>query len=315
VLVVHPEVADALASGAAVVALESTVFSTLGLPAPANDEALRRCLAAVRRSGAVPAVTAVLDGVARVGLDDGEYERILTGSVKLAERDLGVAVARRRPVGCTTVSASLALARSAGVEVFATGGIGGVHRGAAEHGDVSADLGALARHRVVTVSAGAKAFLDLARTLEELETRSVPVLGLRTDDFPAFYTRRSGLPVPHRIDSPAEAAAVARAHWALGGGGLLVVNPVPAADEWRAESTSIRPDGPDHRAGPADDVLATAAAEATAAGISGAAVTPWILARIAAASGGAAVRANTALTEHNAAAAAEIAVALSRSAH
>ncbi|MGA1261581.1 MAG: pseudouridine-5'-phosphate glycosidase, partial [Ilumatobacteraceae bacterium] len=173
---VSPEVADALADQRAVVALESTIFSNLGLPSPANREALTRCIAAVRAAGAVPAVTAVLDGVARVGLVDHEHDRILGAARKVAERDLAVAIGESWQFGATTVSASLALAARVGVQVFATGGIGGVHRGAELHGDVSADLPALARHSVVTVSAGAKSFLDLPRTLEMLETLSVPVI-------------------------------------------------------------------------------------------------------------------------------------------
>lgn len=295
-LTLHPEVSAALAAGHAVVALESTVFSTLGLPAPANADALERCLAAVRRNGAVPALTAVLDGRPCVGVDPADHERILTGAAKVAERDLGVAVGLGWPVGCTTVSASVALAHAAGVAVFATGGIGGVHRGAEHTGDVSADLDALARHPVVTVSAGAKAFLDLARTLEDLETRSVPVLGFATGDFPAFYARSSGLAVPHRVEDAAAVAAIARARWALGGGGLLVANPIPHADELPEEAAA----------------LAGALADAEAAGVRGAAVTPFVLGRIAEATEGRSVPANLALAEHNAAVAATIAVELAR---
>jgi pseudouridine-5'-phosphate glycosidase len=292
----HPEVAEALAAGRPVVALESTVFSTLGLPAPANGQALERCLAAVRRHAATPALTAVLDGVAHVGVDPAEHGRILAGDRKVAERDLGVAVGLGWEVGCTTVSASLALAAAAGVSVFATGGIGGVHRGAAETGDVSADLDALARHRLVTVSAGAKAFLDLARTLEDLESRSVPVLGFGTGELPAFYSRSSGLALHHRVDSAAEVAAVAVARWALGGGGVLVANPIPEADELTGVG----------------DAVTAALRDAVAAGIRGAPLTPFVLARIAAATEGRSVPANLALAEHNAAVAATIAVELSR---
>jgi len=297
-IVIHPEVADAVAAGRAVVALESTVFSTLGLPAPANGEALARCLAAVRANGAVPAVTAVIDGRARVGLETHEHERVLHGAAKTAERDLGVAIGLGWPVGVTTVSASLCLAAAAGITTFATGGIGGVHRGAAETGDVSADLDALARHRVVAVSAGAKAFLDLGRTLEELETRGVPVLGFGTDRFPAFYRRDSGHGVAHRVDTAGEVAAIARARWGLGGGGLLVANPIPPQHELPDEAEAV-----------ADAVHAAAAA-----GVTGAAVTPFVLDRIAGATEGRSVTANLALAEHNAAVAAAIAVALSRSA-
>ena len=206
--VLSDDVARALADGRAVVALESTIFSNLGLPSPANAEALDRCLNAVRDGGAIPAVTAVLDGIARVGLYADEHPRILGPARKAAERDLPVAVAQGWDFGATTVSASVALAAAAGVRVFATGGIGGVHRGAELTGDISADLDAMANHPVVTVSAGAKAFLDLARTLEYLETYGVPVLGWRHDDFPAFYTRSSGLPVPHRVETGEEVAEV-----------------------------------------------------------------------------------------------------------
>lgn len=163
---VSDEVTAALAEGRGVVTLESTIFSNLGLPSPANREALDRCLAAVRAGGAVPAVTAVLDGVPRVGIDESEHERILGPARKAAERDLPVAVAQRWEFGATTVSASVALSALAGVKVFATGGLGGVHRGAELTFDVSADLDALASHPVVVVSAGAKAFLDLPRTLD-----------------------------------------------------------------------------------------------------------------------------------------------------
>lgn len=289
------EVADALADGRAVVALESTIFSHLGLPSPANAEALVRCIGAIRRAGAVPAVTAVLDGVARVGLDESEHDRILGAARKAAERDLAVAIAQRWAFGATTVSASVALAAHAGVAVFATGGIGGVHRGAELTGDVSADLDALAHHPVVTVSAGAKAFLDLPRTLEYLETVGVPVLGWRHDDFPAFYTRSSGLRVPHRVDTAAEAAAVF-AHRSRRSSGVLVAVPIPEADELDAVEL--------------DAVLGRALADCESAGIVGAAVTPFVLGRIAEATAGRSVPANLALAEHNAGVAAEIAVAL-----
>lgn len=293
-LAIAPEVADALADGRPVVALESTIFSNLGLPSPANREALDRCAAAVRAGGAVPAVTAVLDGVARVGLDPGEHDRILGPARKVAERDLAVACAQRWAYGATTVSASMALAHAAGVRVFATGGIGGVHRGAELTGDVSADLDALAHHPVICVCAGAKAFLDLARTLEYLETVGVPVLGWRHDWLPAFYTRSSGLRVPHRVEAAAEVAAVlalrTRAHT-----GLLVTVPIPEADELDAAAL--------------DAVLAAALADCAAAGITGAAVTPFVLGRIAEATAGRSIPANLALAENNARVAAEIAAA------
>jgi pseudouridylate synthase len=294
--VVSPEVRGALDAGGAVVALESTIFSNLGLPSPANAEALERCVAAVRDAGAVPAVTAVLDGVARVGLDPAEHDRILGAASKAAERDIAVAVAQRWEFGATTVSASLALAAAAGVRVFATGGIGGVHRGADVTGDVSADLDALAAHPVVTVSAGAKAFLDLARTLEYLETRGVPVIGWRHDWFPAFYTRSSGLPVPHRVEDAATVATVFAAR--TRDVGMLVAVPIPEEAELDARTI--------------DEALVAALGEADATGIGGAAVTPFVLGRIAAATAGGSIPANLALAERNAAVAGEVAVAVSR---
>ncbi len=280
------------------VALESTIFSHLGLPSPANREALDRCVAAVRDGGAEPALTAVLDGVPTVGVDlDVDAERICGPARKVAARDLPVAAAQGWDYGATTVSASVTLAASAGIEVFATGGIGGVHRGWAETGDISADLGAIARWPVVTVSAGAKIFLDLAATLERLESDSVPVLGWRCDEFPAFHARSSGLPVPHRVDSAAEVAAIARAHWRLGGGGILVVAPVP-------EAHALAP-------APLAAAVDTALLAAEEAGVTGPAVTPAVLAALAAATDGDSVPTNLALAEHNASVAAGIAVALS----
>ena len=289
------EVADALAEGRAVVALESTIFSHLGLPSPANEQALDRCLAAVRAGGAVPAVTVVLDGEARVGLRPEEHERVLGPARKAAERDLAVALAQRWPVGATTVSASLALADAAGVSVFATGGIGGVHRGVDLTGDISADLDAMANHPVVTVSAGAKAFLDLARTLEHLEAIGVPVLGWRHPWLPAFYTRSSGLPVPHVV-STAEEVALVLHHRARARTGLLLTVPIPVEAE-------LDPTG-------LDAALASALADAEAAGLRGAGVTPFVLGRIAAVTEGRSVPANLALAEHNAEVAALVAVAV-----
>jgi pseudouridine-5'-phosphate glycosidase len=296
---VSPAVAAALTEGRAVVALESTVFSSLGLPGPAGAEARKRVYGAVSACGARPALTVVLDGTARVGVDDDELPRVLSADRKVAERDLAVAVAQRWPAAATTVSASLALAAATGIGVFATGGIGGVHRHWAETNDESADLGALARHPVVTVCAGAKSFLDLPRTLERLETLGVPVIGLGTDggDFPAFWARRSGLRVPQEVQTAADVVQVVRAARALGyGGGVLVVTPVPEADEVPYEE--LQP------------IIDAALDEATGAGVRGGAVTPFVIDRIAAATGGRTVAANLALVEHNAAVATAIAVAL-----
>jgi len=289
------EVETALAEGNPVVALESTIFSHLGLPSPANREALNRCVSAIRDGGAVPAVTAVLDGVVRIGLDGDEHERILGAARKTAERDIAVAVAQKWELGATTVSASVAIAGSAGVSVFATGGIGGVHRGAEITGDISADLDAIASHPVITVSAGAKAFLDLPRTLEFLESAGVPVLGWQHDWFPAFYTRSSGLPVPHRVAAADEVAAVFAARSRLSSGTLLTV-PIPEADE--LDATDL------------DAVLRGALDDCERSGITGAAITPFVLGRISEATDGRNVPANLALAENNAAVAAQVAVAI-----
>jgi pseudouridine-5'-phosphate glycosidase len=288
-------VSAALAAGRPVVALESTIFSQLGLPAPHNAEALRRCLAAVRAGGAEPALTAILDGKARVGLEPGEEERVLAGTAKVAERDVAVAIAKGLETGVTTVSASVALAHAAGIQVFATGGIGGVHRGAEITGDISADLDALASHPVITVCAGAKAFLDLPRTLEYLETAGVPVLGWQHDWFPAFYLRSSGLPVPHRVETARVVADVLLSRMRDRAGVLLTV-PIPAADELDA--------------GPLNSALDAALADCEAAHITGAAVTPFVLGRIEQQTAGASVPANLALAENNARVAAAVASAL-----
>jgi pseudouridine-5'-phosphate glycosidase len=293
---VAPEVAAALAAGRPVVALESGIFSRFGLPRAVGEEALQRCLAAVRRGGALPALTAVLDGVPRVGLGDGEQARMLELGTKVAERDLPVAAARGLS-GATTVSAALALAARAGIAVFATGGIGGVHRGAERTGDVSSDLGALAHHPVVAVSAGVKGFLDLPRTLECLETLGVPVLGFGTDELPAFWCRTSGLAVPHRCDDPAEVAAIVRAARGLGSTvGFLVAVPCP-------ERAALPPEL-------VEPAIETALAAAAREGVTGAAVTPFVLERLAETTGGRTLAANLALAERNAEVAAAIASAL-----
>ncbi|MEZ4361764.1 MAG: pseudouridine-5'-phosphate glycosidase [Kofleriaceae bacterium] len=291
-----PEVAAALEARAPVVALESTLVAH-GLPWPRNLEVARELEASVRAGGAAPATIAIVDGEARLGLSDAELERLARDGAaftKVGAQDLAVAVARRA-CAATTVSATAHLAARAGVRVFATGGIGGVHRG--EAFDVSHDLVALARTPIAVVSAGAKSLLDLARTLEALETLGVLVLGFRCDDFPAFYRRSSGLRVPHRVDSAAELAAIARVHWEeLNGGGILVANPIPSAAEVPAERI--------------DAVIDRALAEAEARHVVGKALTPFLLAEIAKAPGGHATEANRALALHNAAVAAELAVAL-----
>jgi pseudouridine-5'-phosphate glycosidase len=294
---ISEEVQSARTDGAAIVALESTIFSGLGLPSPANVECLERCEAAIRSGGAVPALTAVIDGTGVVGVSDVEVERVLAGSTKVAARDLPHALAAGLGIGVTTVSATVTLAACAGVQVFATGGIGGVHRGAELTGDISHDLVALSRHPVVTVSAGAKAFLDLPATLEYLETLGVPVVGWKTDRFPAFYTRDSGVAVPATVESGAEVAALLLAAAALGHpGGVLVANPIPETAQ--LDPTRIAA------------ALDAALAEVEVRGLRGPAVTPLVLAAIAAATDGDSIPANLALAENNARVATEIAVAI-----
>jgi len=245
----------------------------------------------------VPAITAVLDGCATVGLTEPEVDRVLLGTNKVSARDVAVAVGLGWDIGVTTVAASVMLAARAGIEVFATGGIGGVHRGAELTGDVSADLGALARYPVVTVTAGAKAFLDLARTVEWFDTLGVPLLGYGTDEFPAFYSRTSGVAVPHRVETSTEVASIVGAMRRAGErGGVVVANPIP-------ESAEI----PSHEI---DPVIAAALAEAAAAGVTGPGVTPFVLEAISVATAGRSIPANLALAEHNAGVAADIAVAL-----
>jgi pseudouridine-5'-phosphate glycosidase len=295
---ISTEVSDTLASDGAVVALESTIFSHLGLPSPSNHTALTQCITAIREAGAVPAITAVLDGVARVGLEESEHERILGPARKVGEREVALAVGQRWPVGATTVSASLLLAARAGIGVFATGGIGGVHRDVHLHGDVSADLGALASHPVVTVCAGAKSFLDLPRTLEHLEMLGVPVLGLACDEFPAFTVHSSGLPIPARVDTVNELASIVRAHREMGRqGGILTCVPVPLEDS--LDKSMI------------DAVIDDALRAANKAKIEGPKVTPFVLGAIAEATKGTSVVANLSLARNNARVAAELAVQLS----
>jgi pseudouridine-5'-phosphate glycosidase len=266
------------------------------MPYPRNLETARRVEATIRRAGAVPATIAVLDGRVRVGLGAAELERLATASglAKLSRRDLPIALATGGS-GATTVAATMICAAAAGIAVFVTGGIGGVHRGGESSLDVSADLEELARTKVAVVCAGAKAILDLPRTLEYLETRGVPVVGFRTSAFPAFYSRDSGLAVDHRAESADEVARIMAAQWRLGGGGLIIANPIPEAD------------APD----PAliDRAIATALAEAERAGIRGKAVTPYLLGRLEALTGGISLTANIALVLDNAATGAAIAVA------
>jgi pseudouridine-5'-phosphate glycosidase len=295
---VADEVRAAFGAGGPVVALESTVIAH-GLPFPQNVEVAHAMESAVRDAGAIPATIALLGGQIAIGLTGDEIERLATaeGVLKASRRDLAPALARKA-LAATTVAGTLACAGLAGIRVFATGGIGGVHREAPDSFDISADLLELARASVLTVCAGAKAILDLPLTLEYLETHSVTVLGLATDEFPAFYTRTSGLPVPHRVETPEAAAAVARTQWQTGlGGGVLLTCPVPEAEALPHETI--------------EGAIETALRDARARAITGPGVTPFLLARVAEITGGRSIQANRALLLNNAAIAGRCAAALS----
>ena len=283
----HPsdEVREALASGRPVLVLESTIVAH-GLPWPDNLEIGRALEGAARDAGVVPATIAVLDGAACIGLSDAQLERLAreaSAFVKAAAADLPVILARAGNAA-TTVSATAVLAARAGIRVFATGGIGGVHRGDAM--DVSSDLTTLARTPIAIVSAGAKAILDLPRTLEMLETLGVLVVGYGTNEFPAFYTRHSGLRLEHRCDKPEELADILAARWRLDQGGVLIANPIP--EEAALPATLV------------NDAIEQALTSAKSAGISGKALTPFLLGELARATGGASVHANRALALNNA---------------
>lgn len=295
-LKIADEVRDALAGRRPVVALETTIV-THGMPYPENVATARSLEAEIRAGGAVPATIAVVGGAIRVGLSDSELESLATskGVLKLSRNDLAYALATGQP-GATTVAATMICADLAGIRVFATGGIGGVHRGAETTLDISADLEELARTRVAVVCAGAKALLDLPKTLEYLETGGVPVVGYGTSEFPAFWSRSSGLPVPLRMDSVSGIARMLDLKWSLGlGGGAVIAKPVDAAAEIPAAEMS--------------GYIETAVAEAAARGIAGKAVTPFILARLVEITGGRSLRTNIALVQSNARLAAELAAA------
>jgi pseudouridylate synthase len=266
-----------------VVALETSIVGQ-GLPGPHNLRAARGCEAAIRQEGGVPATVGLLDGTLRVGLTDEHLERIASGSVKVSSRDLGPVLARQE-VGATTVAATVRAAAMAGIRFVATGGIGGVHRGHPE--DESADLFELSRSPVAVFCAGAKIILDLRLTLERLESLSVPVLGYGVDEFPAFYTRHSGLPVSTRVDSPEETARTLRASWEIGGRGIVVALPPPRELEG------------------AEEMAQRAASELH--DVEGGAVTPRLLARMAELSGGRSLELNVDLVINNARVAAQVA--------
>jgi pseudouridine-5'-phosphate glycosidase len=297
---IAPEVAGALATGAPVVALESTII-THGMPFPENVETALSVEADIRAHGAVPATIAVIGGITHVGLGAERLAELsqMQNVMKLSRADLAFALASGRP-GSTTVAATMMVAALAGIEVFATGGIGGVHRGAETSFDISADLIELGRTNVITVCAGAKAILDLDKTLEVLETQGVPVVGFGTDVFPAFWSRQSHLPCPLRLDRADEIAALWRTRRALGqDGGVLIANPLPEADEIPAEEM--------------EGHIARAIADAEAAGVRGKDVTPFLLARMLELTAGRSLATNIALIRNNARLAAEIAVALADS--
>jgi pseudouridine-5'-phosphate glycosidase len=294
-MIIHPHVAEALANGRPVVALESAIV-THGLPRPRNLETARQVEAAVRKGGALPATVALVDGEARVGLDADALTELAEreDTVKCGIRDLAPAAVRGH-WGGTTVAATAHLAARAGIRVFATGGVGGVHRRARDTWDESADLEALARTGIVVVCAGVKSILDVGATLERLETLNVTVLGYRTDSFPGFYLSDSGHPVPWRVDSTAELAELVRAREGLGTGdrAVVVANPLP----------------PDQQLDPElhDRVLAEGLAAAEAEGITGKDVTPFLLDQLVSGTGGASLEANVRLVLRNARLAAELA--------
>ncbi len=296
---VGDEVAAALAEGRPVVALESTLV-VHGLPRPGNLDVAHALEDTVRAEGAVPAMVGVIGGVPTVGLDAGELERLAVGeAVKLGVRDLAPAVAASRD-GATTVASTAHLAALAGIRVFATGGLGGVHREARKTWDESADLVTLARVPVAVVCSGVKSVLDVPATLQRLETLGVPVVGYRTHRLPGFYIADSGCDLEWRIDTPADAARVIATHHALGGRGLVIANPPPP-------DAALDPQLHDEALASALAALATAYPSQTAPGK---AVTPFLLAHLHAATAGATVRVNTALALGNARLAAQIASAL-----
>ena len=295
-LKVAPEVADALATGRPVVALESTIISH-GMPYPQNVAMAREVEDIVRAGGAVPATIAVLGGHPTVGLSDDELELLGSdGAIrKVSVRDLPFVVSTGAH-GATTVASTMRLAGLAGIRVFVTGGLGGVHRSGERSMDVSADLTELSRTEVAVVSAGVKSILDIGRTLEVLETLGVPVVGYGTDEFPSFFSRSSGVATPMRLDTPEEVAALMQATWSLGlGSGVSIANPVPVEDEMpRAEI---------------DAVIEQALADCDEQGISGKDITPFLLGRIVELSGGRSLQTNLALVRHNARVGTAIAVA------
>lgn len=305
-MTVHPrlqltdEVRSALADGRPVLALESTIISH-GMPYPDNVRMAREVEALIRGAGVTPATIAVLDGVPRIGLTDDDLEMLGKAGesvTKASVRDLAYVVASGIH-GATTVAATMRLASLAGIRVFATGGLGGVHRGAATSMDLSADLTELSRTPVAVISAGVKSILDIGLTLEAMETLSIPVVGYRTDEFPSFYSRSSGHQAPMRADSPEELAAIMAAQWDLGiTAGFDIANPIPAADEIPADQIS--------------GIIDHALADMDRLGITGKDTTPYLLARVVELTGGASLTANIALVKNNALLGAQLATAYAK---
>ncbi|WP_437683972.1 pseudouridine-5'-phosphate glycosidase [Sorangium sp. So ce131] len=298
-LSISPEVGKTLADGRPVVALESTII-THGMPYPQNLEMVRRVEAVVRRNGAVPATIAIMDGKLKVGVTAEDLERLAKGGGKAAKasrRDVAALLVSGEMAG-TTVATTMMAAAWAGLQVFATGGIGGVHRGAETTFDISADLEELRQTQVAVVCAGAKSILDIPKTLETLETNGVPVLGYKTEDFPAFWARQSGQKVDRRIESAEEAAKVIALQFELGLGGVLVANPIPESHAMDARVIEAR--------------IEEAIKGAEAEGVSRKDLTPFLLRRVFELTEGKSLVANIALVENNAAVAAEIAVAMSK---
>jgi pseudouridine-5'-phosphate glycosidase len=298
-LSISAEVKSALAANKPVVALESTII-THGMPFPQNLEMARNVEAVVRKHGAVPATIAIMDGRFAVGVTGEDIERLAQEGGKAAKasrRDVAALLVSGAVAG-TTVATTMQIAALAGIKVFATGGIGGVHRGAEESFDISADLEELAKTPVAVVCAGAKSILDIGKTLEVLETNGVPVLGYRTEDFPAFWARKSGHKVDHRVEDAETAARIVALQGDLGMGGVLIANPIPEADALKSDFIEAE--------------IEKALADAEAQKVTRKDLTPFLLQRIFELTGGTSLKANIALVENNAAVAAEIAVALAR---
>ncbi|MEJ8566296.1 pseudouridine-5'-phosphate glycosidase [Elongatibacter sediminis] len=296
-LAVQPEIQQALDAGHPVMALESTLICH-GLPWPRNLDTARQLEAIVREQGVMPATIAILDGRLRVGLGSEQLERLARlgdKAIKCSRRDIAVVLQQHR-AGATTVAATMIIAAMAGIRIFATGGIGGVHRGAAQTLDISADLPELARTPMAVVCSGPKAILDLPLTAQYLETHGVPVIGYQTDELPSFYSRTSGLPVDHRLDTPAEVAEFLHLKWSLGlGGGVLLANPVP-------EEHAIEPEI-------VEKTVDLALREAERQGVSGRVLTPFLLARMERLTGGDSLKTNIALVLSNARVGARMATA------